>query len=1112
MLKYSFIILSLIYIRVETFRTYFRKFFLWLSLGVLCLAILSANPYLTVSAQTNLEKDNPNLNIDYEYEKRNAKIEYQLQRNLKTPSTDEIPILIDLNGEYDQFSSTLEQLGFRMHRTYGNLVQGQTSADNIEHIADLPFVIFVREPVRPVYHDTVSEGVNILQADIAHSIEQTGKGAKVAIIDGGFDISNSEISANIVEARSFRQDGSIRGDNPRHGTACAEIVVDMAPDVELYLFTIKYSLDFIDAVNYAISQDVDIISISLGFHNAGPYDGTSRVSQVLDDARNAGVLPVVAVGNDAQRHWSGGFQDTDSDDWLNFAESDQTNSFTLHKGEEVEIFLSWNDWYRSDQDYDLFLFREFNNSLIEVDVSSTTQSGFSFPTESITYTANISGTYHISIYNSDASGETEFDLFVLDGGSLEYKVPSGSISNAADSKGAVAVGALNWKDNTLERFSSRGPTADGRIKPDIAAPDGVQTTAYSTPFFGTSASTPHIAGLAALLVGSSPSITADEMADVLENTAVDMGEAGKDNLYGSGRAETKYSTLDVSPRIVSLIVDGKEFSSSLLPRKFLVDGKPHPVSLSDTSVEETDTRYTFKQWSNGNTSPSLDILFDGGWQTRFAQFSLQYLLSIKTHYGTPSGDIWHDSGSEASFSIPSIVDQGNGTRRMFISWTGATTTTTPSTTVVMDSPKVVTALWKKQYELEILSSNLATTGQGWYDDGTIAIFSAESEIDYGNNTRRAFKYWSGDFSGNSTLGSVLMNAPKKIEADWKVQYFLNVVSSYGNPQGEGWHDRGEPTIIQVSALEDHANMTRHIFTGWTGDIVAAGNRLEVIVSEPKQVEANWKTQYYLEVDSAFGQPDGEGWYDRGASASFKVLTPVDRGNGTRHAFVEWMGDVEADTPEGFLLMSSPRKVSASWKTQYLVSLIFTDSSGQEEIDPSSVELIDKAGRRILIKDYEVWFDTDSYSIGEILWMNVDVNDLEASTFTVSRPGEIRFSTEIYSLTIIVRDVLSMPIQDAKVTTRFANGTSTEDRTDDDGIVRYSLIPLGGYSADVEVLGFRSQQIGEASLRPEVTVIMLLSIPTLTLFFAVAVGSALSAVLLVRRRSGGQLISVSDRPV
>ncbi|MFQ6135193.1 MAG: carboxypeptidase-like regulatory domain-containing protein, partial [Nitrososphaerales archaeon] len=423
-----------------------------------------------------------------------------------------------------------------------------------------------------------------------------------------------------------------------------------------------------------------------------------------------------------------------------------------------------------------------------------------------------------------------------------------------------------------------------------------------------------------------------------------------------------------------------------------------------------------------------------------------------------------------------------------------------SATVVMDSPKVVTALWKTQYELVILSSNLATTGQGWYDKGVTATIDIPPVSEYTNQTRHVFTSWSGDISARAPRTSIVMDSPKRVEAEWKTQYFLKVVSFYGNPRGEGWHDRGEQATIQVSTPEDHGNMTRHMFTGWTGDIVAEEDRLEVTVTAPKQVEANWKTQYYLEVDSAFGQPDGEGWYDRGTSTSFKVLTPVDWGNQTRHVFVKWTGDVESDTPEGSILISSPRTVSANWKTQYLISLIFTDSSEQEEFEPSSAELIDEAGRRILLRDYEeVWFDPDSYSISEVSWMNVDVRDPEASTFTVSRPGEIRFSTETYSLTLIVRDLLSLPIQDAKVTTRFAGGTSTVARTDSDGIAKYSLIPLGGYSADVEFLGLRSQQIGDASLNPEVTVTMSLSIPTVILLAAVA-GSALGAVLLVRRRS------------
>jgi hypothetical protein len=97
------------------------------------------------------------------------------------------------------------------------------------------------------------------------------------------------------------------------------------------------------------------------------------------------------------------------------------------------------------------------------------------------------------------------------------------------------VGAVNWRDNQLEPFSSRGPTADGRIKPDLVGPDGVSNAVYAPQgFYGTSAAAPHIAGAAALVWGAYPQATAQEIRDFLINHAVDLDPSGADNDTGAG--------------------------------------------------------------------------------------------------------------------------------------------------------------------------------------------------------------------------------------------------------------------------------------------------------------------------------------------------------------------------------------------------------------------------------------------------------------------------------------------------------------------------------------------------------------------------------------------------
>lgn len=263
----------------------------------------------------------------------------------------------------------------------------------------------------------------------------------------------------------------------------------------------------------------------------GPFDGTSTISAKVNSAVSSGIVWVNSAGNYAQRHWEGEFNDTDGNGKHNFIASDENMSIS---GGNIVMVLSWDDWPVSDQDYDLYLF----NSAGDVIASSRNlQNCTQMPTESISINNLAPGTYNLQIWKDIANRDVTFELYsvyqVLE---IQYQVPSRSLSVPADAQGAITVSATYWSNDSLEPFSSRGPTTDGRTKPDVVAPDGVQRSTPS-PFSGTSASAPHVAGAAALLLQVNKSMSVNQLKQALESEANDLFEPGKDNKSGWGRID-----------------------------------------------------------------------------------------------------------------------------------------------------------------------------------------------------------------------------------------------------------------------------------------------------------------------------------------------------------------------------------------------------------------------------------------------------------------------------------------------------------------------------------------------------------------------------------------------
>jgi len=339
-----------------------------------------------------------------------------------------VPAVIEATEVSPDRLDELEGLGASIQSRYENHLQVTIEAGTSPTYSNLSWVEDIRRPYLGS-PSVVSEGVEVINADDVHADGITGQNVKVGVIDGeGFDLSSPEISSNIAGHESFKSLAGIE-DGGSHGTSVAEIVVDVAPDAELYVANFNSDVQYANAVDWMRNQNVDVIVDSWGWFTQ-PDDGDGFISEVADDAvQQDGIAWASSAGNEADGHWQGSFSNPDGDQWLNFANSDETNYLnggdSLDAGDEVWITLKWDDWPESDQDYDLHLVKASDGST--VNSSDNPQTGSQDPAESIRTTVPEDGRYYAAIEIFNASAPQELEMFIREGDPPEHNVPEGSI-------------------------------------------------------------------------------------------------------------------------------------------------------------------------------------------------------------------------------------------------------------------------------------------------------------------------------------------------------------------------------------------------------------------------------------------------------------------------------------------------------------------------------------------------------------------------------------------------------------------------------------------------------------------------------------------------------------
>jgi hypothetical protein len=376
---------------------------------------------------------------------------------------------------------------------------------------------------------------------------------KVAVLDSGFagvDDSHRYLPADTVLVEDYDPDFVRRFDlgdpdfrkplvpGESHGRAMAQIVWAMTGShprgPRFYLLNANGPTMLRRAVRYALEERVDVILFSGSFEGGGNYDGAGPINAVVDQAVAAGVIWVNAAGNYGGCVYNGPVR-PGPEGWLRLGRGPDPTVLrfrNLLDENTVTVTLTWNDYRRREdagtlKDLDLYVEDDRGRRLGASELTQVAGDKEAGPGQTRNprervilpdlaaapgrdyrirvraRSANFTGTDRLRVlvtasrdapFRDPQTGKPTRPLQFLD--ASEH----GEIYPSADHDGVITVGDAGPE-------SSVGPTADGRVKPDVVLDSSQALFSNGEETAGSSNAAAYFAGVVAVLKAAQPGLT-----------------------------------------------------------------------------------------------------------------------------------------------------------------------------------------------------------------------------------------------------------------------------------------------------------------------------------------------------------------------------------------------------------------------------------------------------------------------------------------------------------------------------------------------------------------------------------------------------------------------------
>lgn len=447
------------------------------------------------------------------------------------------------------------------HGFFAATFSGKTLSE-VKGLLNNPHIKLIEEDqLRKAYNFSDDVGNPMVQQITPYAVKQSQadqvmlqSGMKVCVIDSGLDMSNDDFIWSGITGDNDSGTGNWFEAGGEHGTHVAGTiaaadngfgVVGVAPGVPLHIIKVfnaagwAYSSDLAYAANKCSTAGANIISMSLGGGGAN-----STEENAFKDFTANGGLVVAAAGNDGNsvRSYPAGYSSVmmigANDNNNNIADFSQFPSCSSGKGRRVT----------TDETTCVEVTAGGVNTLSTfpaglASAAGLTANGTSYETSAMENygSVNAGATYFMGTAEAP-DGNASGKVCVIDRGVISFH---DKVSNCESSGGIGAViinnepgvlyGTLGDATTNTTSIPAVGAAQEDRSALMAATSLDISVTSSDYGFLsGTSMATPAVSGVAALVWSNHPTCTGSQIRQVLKDTALDAGAAGKDDYFGYG--------------------------------------------------------------------------------------------------------------------------------------------------------------------------------------------------------------------------------------------------------------------------------------------------------------------------------------------------------------------------------------------------------------------------------------------------------------------------------------------------------------------------------------------------------------------------------------------------